>query len=231
MSIYAIGDLHLGIKINKKMDKFGEDWCNHTEKIIKNWNTIVNKDDTVIIVGDISWAMNVKDATYDLDFVHELNGEKVLIQGNHDYWWNSTNQLNRMYDDMFFVKNNYYNKNGVVVCGSRGWINESKEAMSKQDIKVANREANRLKHSILLAISDGVDVNDIIVALHYPPIMKGVNVTEFQEIIEEFNIKKVVYGHLHGKDNFGLGVQGVVGECEYRLVSGDYLGFVPYKVR
>ncbi|MDE6182794.1 MAG: metallophosphoesterase, partial [Eubacteriales bacterium] len=121
MSIYAISDLHLSFKDEKDMSIFSDIWKSHSNKIKENWQKNIKNDDLIIISGDTSWAKNLKDAMLDLDFINSLNGKKIIGYGNHDYWWNSTNKLNSLYDNIFFLKNNYYIYNNYVICGTRGW--------------------------------------------------------------------------------------------------------------
>lgn len=193
MSIYAIGDLHLSFSVDKPMDVFGSDWENHAERIKTNWEENVNSDDTVIIVGDISWALKFEDSLLDLDWIHNLPGQKVLIRGNHDLWWSGINKLNNLYDDLFFLQNTHYecsnsctlkgDENNIVnndsssntlnsnsklaICGSRGWIDPSDPDFGENDQKIYRRELLRMEMSLESAINSGCD--EIIVAIHYPP--------------------------------------------------------------
>ena len=148
MSLYAIGDLHFATAVDKPMDIFGENWKNHEDRIIKNWRETVREDDTVLIVGDTSWGINLEQAKYDLDKINELPGTKIFIKGNHDYWWTTVTNLNKMYDNMYFLQTNYYEYKDYAICGGRGWICPNDIKFDENDEKIYRREENRIKISI-----------------------------------------------------------------------------------
>lgn len=242
MSIYAIGDLHLSFSVDKPMDVFGQDWANHAERIKSNWEREVEPDDTVVIVGDISWALKFDDALVDLEWIHNLPGKKVLIRGNHDLWWAGINKLNKLYDDMFFLQNTHYlcentissDKNNstrrVAICGSRGWTDPSDPDFTQDDEKIYKRELLRMEMSLESAVNAGCD--QIIVAIHYPPAMPSDCFSEkggsdFTKLFEKYPVKKVVYGHLHGENGPPKGIAGVYNGIEYQLVAVDAVGFAP----
>lgn len=228
MSIYAIGDLHLSGAMSKPMDIFGEEWKNHHQKIKKNWLKKINENDTVLIPGDISWAMKMEDAKVDLDFIADLPGKKIFIKGNHDYWWNSIGKLNSMYDNMTFLQNSFVALGDYAICGTRGWDMPS-EKFTPADFKTYNRELMRMKNSLDQAVNDGY--SKIIFMFHYPPLYNGMKDSDFVNIIGEYPVEEVVYGHLHGKENFVVGAKGKIGSCNYRLVSADYLDFDPILIK
>lgn len=228
MAIYAIGDLHLSTKVNKPMDKFGSNWEDHFEKIQKDWTNKVNKDDLVLIAGDISWAMNLDDAIFDLEKINALPGKKVLIKGNHDYWWASIKKLNNLFEDMFFIQNNYFKYKEYAICGSRGWVCPNNDHFSEKDEKIYKREYQRIKNSIDFAKRDGF--KKIIVMLHYPPTNELKQKSLFTDLFEEEEVIKVIYGHLHGKGSFDLSIKGKLNNIDYFLTSCDYLNFKLKKI-
>ena len=228
MSLFALSDLHLSSNNSKPMDIFGDIWTNHRQKILLNWNSIVGEYDCVIVNGDITWDKNLSDAKIDLDFISELNGRKILFQGNHDYFWNSTQKLNELYSDMFFVKNNFCTYDNVAVCGTRGWVCPNDTLYTDHDKKIYLRETKRFENSIKMALDQGY--SDIVSVLHYPPTNDKKENSLFVDIIKKYNIKTVVYGHLHGEASFYSSLMGNVDGTEYKLVSADFLNFKPIKI-
>lgn len=229
MALFAIGDLHLAFSMNKPMNKFGKQWENHHIKIKNNWTNLVKSYDTVIIPGDISWAMTENEAELDLNFIKELPGNKVIIKGNHDFWWNKTGFLNDKYkENMYFLRNNSYIYNDIAIAGTRGWTCPNDTSYTLHDEKIYFREQQRLKMSIEHAISK--KCKDIIVVMHYPPTNDKRDISGFVEIIQYYNIKKVIYGHLHGEKSYNNSINGVYNGIEYILSSSDYLDFSPIKI-
>lgn len=232
VALYAIADLHLSFSTDKPMDIFGSQWDQYEEKIRDNWIRTVASTDTVLIPGDISWAMKLEDAAQDLRWIHELPGRKILLRGNHDYWWSSLSKMQKLYSDMDFLQNNYYvydsAEGPVAICGTRGWLSPNPNKFDENDRKIYERELLRLKLSLDAAVADGHD--RLIVMTHYPPTNDSKAYSGFQEIYEAYGVEKVVYGHLHSESSFASGLQGVHGSVEYRLVSCDYLGFKPYLI-
>ena len=225
MSIYAIGDLHLSLAQNKTMDKFGENWVNHTAKIQKNWLNLITEHDTVLIPGDISWAMYLRDARADLDFLASLPGKKVLLCGNHDFWWDSVAKLRSQFPALVFLQNDSCFVGDYCICGTRGWLVPGDPNFSQADIKIFNRERNRLRLSLEHGIQQGA--KKIILFLHFPPSDAQHSITGFMEIIKEYPIVHVVYGHLHGQESFLTAITGEVQGIQYHLVSADYIQFMP----
>jgi len=224
--LFAIADTHLSFSTDKPMGVFGEAWEGHAERLAIAWSESVTEEDTVIVAGDISWAMKPEEAIPDLDFLHELPGKKLLIRGNHDLWWQKITQLNSMYDDMRFLQNdNVFFDDGVAICGSRGWGLPGLEDYGQDDEKILARELIRLEMSLDKAIADGA--KDIICVLHFPPALTPANASPFTELIENYPVSQVVYGHLHGHQAYRKGILGVHGGILYRLISGDYLNFRP----
>ncbi|AUN15669.1 phosphoesterase [[Clostridium] sordellii] len=228
MSLYAIGDLHFSTAVNKPMNIFGDNWENHEKKIIDSWNSKVNKNDTVLIVGDTSWGINMDEATFDLDIIHNLPGKKIYVKGNHDYWWTTVAKLNKLYEDMSFLQNNFYSYNEYAICGTRGWICPNDVKFTEDDEKIYKREAHRLKLSLDAAKKAGFE--KIIVITHYPPTNDKLEPSLFTDIYEEYKVEKVIYGHLHGKESFKMGLEGIREGVEYKLVSCDYVDFNLVKI-
>ncbi|KAB3530457.1 metallophosphoesterase [Alkaliphilus serpentinus] len=223
MALYAIADLHLSGSSQKPMDIFGSHWFLHHEKIKENWLAHVTDEDTVLIAGDISWSMKLNEAIVDLDWINNLPGRKILIRGNHDYWWSSISKLNSLYEEMHFLQNNFYTYQDYGICGSRGWICPNDYKFTKDDEKIYLREINRLKFSLEAARKH--HHQKLIVMLHYPPTNDLHEASLFTRLFEEYEVEKVIYGHLHGEESYHGGLKGIVNHVEYHLVSCDYLDF------
>lgn len=226
MSLFAIADTHLSFGTNKPMDSF-PGWNDYVERIEKNWNKIVTADDTVVIAGDISWAMNFDELKADFEFLNNLNGTKIIIKGNHDYWWNTLKKMNEFIDKNHFdtVKilcNNSYTVDGISICGSRGWMFEGED---EHDEKVLSREVGRLKLSL-----DSAESENKIVFLHYPPITTDSKCDEILSVLKQYGIKKCYYGHLHGKAA-KIAVDDTIDGIDFKLISCDRLSFIPKLVR
>lgn len=227
MGLYAISDLHLALSGDKPMHVFGEHWYEHHEKIKNNWLEKITKEDTVLIAGDISWSMKMEEGLQDLDWIHELPGRKIFVRGNHDYWWQSISKLNRLYEDMNFIQNNFFAYEDYAVCGTRGWICPGGENFTEHDEKIYSREQIRLKLSLDTAVKAGY--NKFIVMIHYPPTNDKFGETELIKIFKEYGVEKVLYGHLHGPSLKRVMV-GEIDGIEYILTSADYIDFNPIKI-
>lgn len=224
MALWAISDLHLSLTSDKPMDVFGENWIDHEEKIKKNWTENIKKEDTVIIAGDISWSMYMEDGLSDLNWIHELPGRKILVRGNHDYWWQSITKLNSLYDDMYFIQNNFYTYGEYAICGTRLWNLPGTSGFTEHDMKIFNRECIRLRLSLDAAKKKGF--SKIIVAVHFPPVYMEYSENDVISIFKEYGVEKVIYGHLHGyalKHSFEQEVDNI----EYINTSCDHLDFNP----
>ena len=229
MGLYAIGDLHLSFKKEKTMDKFGENWVNHDKKIQKNWIETVKEEDTIVLLGDTSWAVHLEDVRPDLEWISSLEGKKIVVNGNHDYWWSSTSRLQKEFPNFLFLKNDFTVYKTTALCASRGWLCPNDTYYTPNDLKIYNREQMRLKLSINRAVQAGYET--IILFLHFPPTNDKKENSGFMEIIKQYpQIKKVVYAHLHGKDSFDASIKGVHENIEYFLVSSDYLDFKPKRI-
>ena len=230
MSLYAISDLHLSFYKEKPMDIFDSVWKNHPQKILENWNSTVSQNDTVLVPGDVSWGKNLQEAIPDLNFIDNLNGKKILLTGNHDYYWNSTQKLNEMFESMSFLKNNYFVYENYLICGTRGWICPGDTRYTDHDKKIYLREVGRLKLSIESAVNSNEYNDNIILMMHFPPTNDKHDKSDFIKLIEHYNIKKVIYGHLHGKKKYDNSLTGIKNNVDYSLVSADFLGFTPIKI-
>jgi predicted phosphohydrolase len=229
-SLYAIGDLHLSFQADKPMGIFGSEWTDHHIKIEKNWRDIVREDDVVFVPGDVSWALKFEDAMPDLEWIRALPGKKVFLKGNHDLWWNSISRLREIWpDEMLFIQNDSIvmgeGDNRAVLTGSRGWLTPQDKNYAKQtDEKIYRRELVRMRLALESARKTGI--TRIIAAMHYPPTGGG-DESEFTELLGEFGVETVIYGHLHGRDSFRKGLNGNFGGIDYHLVSADYIDFKP----
>ncbi len=227
MALYAISDLHLDLNGDKPMDVFGQNWFQHDKKIKDNWVKKVKDEDTVLIAGDISWSMKIEDGMNDLQWIHNLPGRKIMVKGNHDYWWVSITKLNNLYEDMKFIQNNFFVYEDYAICGTRGWICPGGENFKAHDEKIYTRELSRLRMSLDAAVKEGF--KKFIVMIHYPPMNEKLVESGFVEIFKEYSVEKVVYGHLHGP-SLTKALNGEKDGVEYILTSGDYLDFNPIKI-
>ncbi|WP_405380255.1 metallophosphoesterase [Phascolarctobacterium sp.] len=229
MHIYAIGDLHLsGEPPAKPMEIFGEHWLGHKEKIKANWLATVTDEDTVIVCGDISWAMGLANAAEDLHWLAQLPGRKLLLRGNHDYWWSSLAKMQQMYGDAFeFIQNDCLLAGTTAICGTRGWVLPSAEGFTEDDEKIYKREAIRLEMSLQAA--QKLQPERIICALHYPPLFAADERTLFTDLMEKYGVTNCVYGHIHG-ENHVLTFEGERDGVTYKLVSCDTQGFQLTKI-
>jgi len=228
MSVYAIGDLHLSLSSNKPMNIFGPGWEDHENKLISGFES-VGSEDVTVICGDISWAMGTAQAAEDFKFINALPGKKIILKGNHDYWWQTRAKLDRFFAEngittVDILHNNCFFHDGVAICGTRGWFYEE-EKDGAHDEKIMNRELMRLEAS-LKAAGDA----EKLCFLHYPPRWGSYVCRPLVEILNNYGVKKCCYGHLHGPAHR----HAITGECagiEYFMVSADHLGFKPLKIR
>ena len=226
MAIYTIGDLHLSLGCEKPMDIF-PGWQGYMEKLERHWNTLVRPEDTVVLAGDTSWAMKLEDTVADFSFLQRLPGQKLLLKGNHDYWWTTVKKMERFlqengFDSLHILHNNSILAEELAVCGTRSWMFDVGES---HDEKVMNRELGRLRAS-LDAAQEGAER---VAFLHYPPVYPNANAQQVIDLLKEYNVKRCFYGHLHG-NAIRFAVQGMVDGIEYRVISADALAFCPYKI-
>ncbi len=224
MRVFALADPHLGSQVEKPMTVFGPAWAGHPEVLFARWRETVGEDDLVVIPGDISWAMRLEEALPDLAALAELPGFKVILRGNHDYWWPSISKLRKaLPPKMYAIQNDAVAVGGVAVAGTRGWITPFEREFTEHDEKIYRREAERLRLS--LANARQKPHEHLIIALHYPPFGPGGEPTLFTELIEEARPDAVVYGHLHTADPEKL--PGEWKGVPLHLVAADILGFRP----
>lgn len=233
MKVFAISDLHMSFGVDKPMDVFGRCWDNYLDNLVRNWQDKISDDDLVLMPGDFSWAMRPEEAVLDFRFIGGLKGKKIILRGNHDYWWNTVSQVRKMLPEGFYaVQNDACKFNDVVVCGTRGWtcpLGGNCEGLSEQDIKIYKRETERLKLSISSAKRLAEEGDRIVCMMHYPPFNVMRDDSEFVRILVTENIKTVVYGHLHGKEcradrhinKFG---------ADFYLVSTDIVNHDPVEI-
>lgn len=225
MSLFAIGDLHLPGGDDKSMDVFGQHWAGHFDRIAEDWRARVKPEDTVLVPGDISWAMQLRDAVPDLQAIGELPGRKLLIKGNHDYWWSSLTQVRCVLPaGMEVIQHSAVDLDSCVVCGTRGWTLPTADTpLSAEDTKIFRREVMRLEMSVQAAakLAQG---KPVVVMMHYPPLYDLERDTAFTRVLERYGVHSVVYGHLHGL-GIRIGFQGELNGIHYHLTSCDSLGF------
>ena len=227
MSLYAIGDLHLCLGAPKPMDVFGGNWVGYMDKL-KEGLSVIKPEDTTVILGDISWALDLDGAKADFAWINEIPGKKIILKGNHDYWWSTAAKFYKFcqeneFTDQWILNNNFYEYNGWAICGTRGWFYEE-DRSGAHDEKVFKRELLRLEASLIAA-------GDLpkIVFLHYPPRYKGYECPEILALLERYDVRSCFYGHLHGQSH-NLAVQGLWNGVDFRLVAADYLNFKPFCV-
>ena len=237
MAVFAISDLHLSLGVNKPMDMFGGNWVNYTVRIKQEWEKIITEYDSVIIPGDISWATYLEQSTEDFEFLNALPGEKIVLKGNHDYWWTTLKKLNDfMQKNKFytikFLHNNCYKVNNIVLCGTRGWKCPGDEDFDEEDRKIYLRELQRLELSLKCAKKASEEESPhlpIIAVMHYMPFNTKKQPSDFIQMLKEYNVKMCLYGHLHG-DGIKNAVEGIIDGIDYKLISADYLEFKPIKL-
>ncbi len=223
MNLFAISDLHLSFGSDKPMDVF-HGWENYTERLKANWNRLVKNEDTVVVAGDISWSISLQDAVKDFEFLNGLNGNKILLKGNHDYWWGTANKINEFLKEYGFnsikiLHNNCYTDGKYAICGSRGWLYDG---TGQQDKKVINRECGRLKASLEPAVKNGAEP---ILFLHYPPAYGEFVCEEIINVIKQYNIHNLYFGHIHGS-GFNKALSQYE-DIKMKLISCDCVDFTP----
>lgn len=223
MAIFAIADLHLPGGDVKPMDVFGAHWANHFERISQDWRERVKKEDLVLLPGDLSWAMQLADARQDLFSLGELPGRKVILRGNHDYWWSGIGKVRAaLPEGMWAVQNDCVAFDDAVVCGTRGWLLPTASA-TENDLKIYQRELLRLEMTLTEA-ARRAEGRRILCMMHYPPLLEAYQDTGFTQLAERFGVRDVLYGHLHGA-GIRTAFRGEKGGVRYHLVSCDSLGF------
>lgn len=222
MALYVIGDLHLSLKSNKPMDVFGSGWKDYVNRISEGFSGL-NDDDVTVLCGDNSWGMDLNEAEDDLIFIDRLPGKKIMLKGNHDYWWSTASKMRVFFEEkgiktLDILHNNCHFFNELAICGTRGWFE------GEGDRKVFDRELIRLRTSLAAA-----GAREKLCFLHYPPRYAGGGENEFTQLMREFGVKRCYYGHLHAEGH-RQAENGERGGIEYRLIAADYLGFKPMKI-
>ena len=228
MSIFIIGDTHLSQSVDKPMDIFGGRWENYTQKLCQNWKNTITDNDTVIIAGDVSWGMSLKEALADFLLLDSLPGKKLLLKGNHDYWWDTVSKMKRFLTEnninsIDFIYNNSFLCEGVNICGTRGWMLET-ESCSANDKKIIAREASRLERSLASA-GDG----EKIAVMHYPPVYNGIVADAFINVLKKYRVNRCFYGHLHS-GSIKNADTGAIFDINFTLVSADAIDFLPISI-
>ena len=226
MALYVLGDPHLSFRAHKPMDVFGGAWDGYVDKL-RAGLSILREEDTMVLAGDISWGMSLEEAEEDFAFLNSFPGRKLILKGNHDYWWTTANKTYQFWAEHGFttlnlLHNNCYEYGEYALCGTRGWFWE--EDQNGHNQKVFNRELLRLEASLKAA-----GERPRLAFLHYPPLYQGYRCQEILDLLERYQVKSCYYGHLHGGSH-RLALEGVHGTVEYHLVAGDYLGFHPLKI-
>ncbi len=226
MALYVLGDPHLSFRSQKPMDIFGGAWNGYVDKL-RDGLSVLREEDTIVLAGDISWGMSLEESTEDFAFLDAFPGRKLIVKGNHDYWWTTANKTYRFWEEHGFktlnlLHNNCYEYGGYALCGTRGWfLDEDKNGHNQ---KVFNRELLRLETSLKAA-----GEKSKLVFLHYPPLYQGYSCPEILNLLEQYQVRACYYGHLHGGSH-RLALEGMHGSVDYHLVAGDYLGFHPLKI-
>lgn len=229
MSIYAIADLHLSFGTDKSMDVFNG-WHNYTDRLKKNWVNLVKQDDTVIIAGDLSWSMKLEETYEDFKFLNCLPGKKILIKGNHDYWWGTKKKMDTYlrdngFDNISVLFNNAIVVENIAVCGTRGWCYDCTQ---NEDIKILKREVLRLQTSIQKGQETG---HELVVFLHYPPVFGNYECDEIMDVLIKNEIKTCYYGHIHGKNTSRKAIKGEYKGINFHIISADNTDFCPILVK
>ena len=224
MSIYAISDLHLSFNTDKPMNIFC--WDDYENRIAEDWNKKVSDEDLVLLPGDFSWELRLQNTYKDFEYLSNLPGKKLLLKGNHDYWWTTLKSMRdylkqNNYNNIDFIYNNSYEYENKIIAGTRGW-NIATE--TEEDKKIKARELLRLENSIKDGIEKYGEDKEIIVCMYYPPIIKENTNTEYAAILQKYKVKKCIYGHLHGKSQVNA-IEGIFNGVEYIMASCDYTGF------
>lgn len=227
MALYAIGDLHLCLGAPKPMDVFGGTWVGYMDKL-KQGLSVIGPEDTTVLLGDLSWALDLQQARADFSWINDIPGKKIILKGNHDYWWSTAAKFYKFcneqgFENLFILNNNAYEYHGMAICGTRGWFFEEGHC-GTHDEKVFRRELIRLETSLKAA-------GDLpkLVFLHYPPKYKGYECKEITDLLRSYEVRQCFYGHLHGASH-ALALEGLWDSIAYRLVSADRLDFRPYLV-
>ncbi|MEG1632554.1 MAG: metallophosphoesterase [Oscillospiraceae bacterium] len=227
MALYAIGDLHLSLGTNKQMDIFGGRWENYTEKILNGFSAL-SEDDVCVLCGDLTWGMSIEDALPDFRFIDGLPGKKIILKGNHDYWWTTATKAYKFFAEndiknISILNNNCLFFGDTAICGTRGWFFEE-ERGGEHDKKIMLREIGRLETSLKCA-----GTAEKLVFLHYPPKYQGYECREIIDLLEAYHVPLCCYGHIHSQ-GCAMAFTGEHRGTRYKLLSADYVDFKPQKI-
>ena len=228
MALYAIGDLHLSFEADKPMDVFGKLWTGYVDKL-RAGLSVIGPADTTVLLGDLSWSMDLDHAVRDFAFINAIPGRKIILKGNHDYWWTTASKFYKFceaqgFSNMEILNNNCYFYGETAICGTRGWFFEE-ERGGEHDAKILNRELMRLEAS-LKAAGD----REKLVFLHYPPVYRGYRCQPILELLHRYQVNRCWYGHLHSESH-KLAIIGEYEGIDFRLAAADYTGFRPIVVK
>ncbi len=229
MALYAIGDLHLSFGVDKPMDVFGGAWNGYVSKLSQGLK-IIRPEDTTVLLGDLTWGIDMEQAKEDFAFINAIPGRKIIIKGNHDYWWTTASKFYKFceengFSNMFILNNNSYEYEEVALCGTRGWFFEEDAAEGSHNDKIFKRELIRLETS-LKAAGDKLKI----CFLHYPPRYRGYECPEILELMKKYDVRQCCYGHLHGESH-RLAIEGMHDGIEFRLCAADFINFSPIRLR
>ncbi|MBE6654728.1 MAG: serine/threonine protein phosphatase [Ruminococcaceae bacterium] len=242
MSLFVIADTHLSLSCEKPMDVFGARWKDYTQRLEAEWRAVVKEEDTVVIAGDISWGMTVEEAKADFDFIEALPGQKIIMKGNHDYWWQTMAKLDAFveqngYKTIRFLHNNAYACEDFIICGSRGWYNDDKNKPLRgaDSEKIVAREVTRIGISLdaghnlrrKLLEEDGKD-REVLAFLHFPPIFKGYMCDEIIMELYRKGVERCFFGHIHGC--YDAPLKREYADIDFYFIAADYLAFRPFKI-
>lgn len=228
MALYAIGDLHLSFEADKPMDVFGKAWVGYVDKL-RSGLSCVTAADTTVLLGDLSWSMDLARAREDFAFINAIPGRKIILKGNHDYWWTTASKFYQFcaeqgFSELYILNNNFYEYGETAICGTRGWFFEE-ERGTAHDEKILNRELMRLESSLKAA-----GEREKICFLHYPPVYRGYRCQPILDLLHRYEVRQCWYGHLHSESH-RLAVTDCYEGIDFRLVSGDYVNFTPICVK
>lgn len=236
MSLFVISDLHLDVLTNQKsMEVFGEKWKNYTQRLKNNWSAVVDENDTVIIPGDISWALTLEESIHDLKWINALPGRKILMKGNHDFWWSTSKKMKSFFaqnelDTLEILYNGAIEVENYILAGSRGWFvdksTQPQGAVNADYDKVINREKIRLRMSLDEAKKlQDISGKEILVFFHFPPVWSDFVCEELVSLLKEYNISRVYFGHIHGSYNVSsvFEYDGI----QFKMISADFIDFLP----
>ena len=229
MALYAIGDLHLSLSTNKPMDVFGGAWVGYMEKL-KAGLSVIRPEDTTVLLGDLTWALDLPGAKDDFAFIQEIPGRKIILKGNHDYWWTTATKFYKFceeqgFSNMFILNNNFYEYEDIAICGTRGWFFEEDAKEGSHNDKIFKRELIRLEASLKCAGD-----RRKLCFLHYPPRYRGYQCAEILELFKTYDVEACYYGHLHGESH-KLAIEGQFDGTDFHLCAADFLKFSPFLIK